>query len=461
MRSGATIVGLFIAGCSSSSMTIAPIPHAGSVLVVGYKLTGATEWTMTVAEGAEATYLTLDDSPYELVAYSYAALELPRGPLPKAEGRDCRLLYYDVAFRASLSGVGAPVQWDLGSAPTHALDEVLFGPNTQRCTGGCWTWTEDAAFPVTEEVAFAVEGPGGVLIGGRTGALEKVSSDGSLERICSAAASPTATVTAGAWDGADGLWFGYSSGALGYASLAAQRASDPCAIQTATITADRYPIRGLAVAPAGQPLEVFTISSTVARASYFRRWDGTAFGQELVVPEAHSDVANVVWLSPGTALGVVIKSSLLLLRPGSARSLSLGIDVTGVNQALGESLSSDGNGGAWVGVAHLGLLRLSPPDDITITLRDPNLRTVRSLTRWEDRSFFMGNEGLMTQAPDREPPCASTKVFASTAPGATSNGVFGVRRLGPTRMLAVQADERDIHEALVNRRHLVLGLHRP
>lgn len=442
-------------------MTIAPIPHPGAALVVGFKLTGVDEWTMTVADGSEALYLTLDDSPYELVAYSYAALDLPRGPLPKAGGRDCRLLSYDVAFRASLSGAGAPVEWDLGSAPTQSLDQQLFGPNTQRCTGGCWTWTEDAAFPGTEEVAFAVEGPSGVLIGGCNGTLKKVSSDGSLERICGPIRAPTVTITAGAWDGADRVWFGSSDGTLSYVSLAAQGAEAPCAPQTATVTADHFPIRGLAVAPAGQPLEVFTISSTPARASYFRRWDGTAFRQEMVVPEAHSDAAHVVWLSPGSALGVVIKSSLLLLTPGSARSLSLGIDVTGVNQALGESLTSDGAGGAWVGVAHLGVLRFRPPDGITIMLRDPELRTVRSLTRWEDRSFFMGNEGLMTQAPDREPACGAAKVFASKAPGATSNGVFGVRRLGPTRMLAVQADERDRNDALVNRRHLILGLHRP
>jgi hypothetical protein len=106
-------------------------------------------------------------------------------------------------------------------------------------------------------------------------------------------------------------------------------------------------------------------------------------------------------------------------------------------------------------------MHFHPPDGIDVSLASEEERTVRSLVRQKDRSFFLSDEGLMAQVPDRAPRCTATKVFTATAPGARTSGVSAIRRLGPTRLLAVQADERDIREVLLRRRHLVLGLHRP
>lgn len=463
MLRGVRWLGLLVVGCTSSPLSIAPLPHPGSSLVVGFKRSGAESWAMQVTRGDEPLYLALDDSPFELVAYSYSALDLPPGPLPSEALRDCSLLYYDLAYEASISQASQTVRWGPATPPTLLLDEHIFGQNRERCTGGCWTWTEDADAVVPEGVdtVFAAESPLGVLIGEGSGALQRVDLDGSLTRVCSASPSMPGIATAAGWNGGDELWVGYLDGTLARLSLSAQRPELPCALQTATVTPDRLPIRALAVAPPEAPFELFSISSTQGHASYFRRWDGSAFRQQLVVPDAHPTSAEIAWLSPGSALGVVVKPSLLLLSPSGPETLSLGIDVTGVSRALGESVVSDGAGGAWVGVGHLGPMHFHPPDGIDVSLASEEERTVRSLVRQKDRSFFLSDEGLMAQVPDRAPRCTATKVFTATAPGARTSGVSAIRRLGPTRLLAVQADERDIREVLLRRRHLVLGLHRP
>lgn len=463
MRRATTWIGLLIVGCSSSPPSIAPLPHAGAALVVGFKRSGAETWDMSVTGGDVPLYVALDDSPYELVAYSYTTLELPSGPLPSELERDCRLLYYDMAYEASVSRSNQSVRWGPATPPSLELDERIFGPKRERCTGGCWTWTEggEVVLPPGVESTFAAEGPLGVLIGEGDGGLLRVDLDGTSRRVCGASPTMPGIATAGAWDGRDALWLGYNNGALAKLSLPSQRPEAPCAVEPATITTDRLPIRALAVAPDGQPPELFSISSSLAHPSYFRRWDGKAFVQEMVIPEAHPTAAEIAWLSPGYALGVVVMGELFLLSPAGPQSFSLGIEVTGVSRAQGESVVSDGAGGAWVGVGHLGLAHFTRPNHLATKALSGDVRTVRSLVRQGDRSFFLGGEGLMTQAPDRAPVCTAAKVFAATAPGARSNGVHAIRRLGPTRLLAVQADERDIAEVLLRRRHLVLELQPP
>ncbi len=422
-------------------------------MLLGLKEVGARGYELAVVRREDPLYVSWE-RPLDLFLVDYPSLPLPTGPLVGEP--DCALLAYQGVRHGSM--VGEELRWTVGPSPDPKIDEAIFGDGLVRCTGGCWSWAPEVSYDaLSDDPQFLVSHGDHALIGSSQGGLIRVEPSGVMSEVCTGVEGSTEQVSAGAWSGGDEVWLGYTSGRISRLSLAAQRAGSPCSSQTATIAPERRPVQALEVSPPDEPFELFTLSSTLAGPATLRRWADSRFQQVLESPNSHPVIAHIARLSPGNAVGAINLPVLLIMGPDAARILPFNVDRTGVNGGDAESVISDGQGGAWVGLSHLGPFQFRLPEDLDIHRRDTAIRNVRSMARFKDRTFYLDRRGILGQFPDRGPDCPTALIREATTEGTSFTEAHAIAPLGEDRLVIQASDDNGVTQ-LLRRQHLVLRL---
>lgn len=428
-------------------------------MLLGYRAEGAKTYQLAILQHDDPIYLTMEEE-LDLFLVDYPSLPLPTGPLVGAP--DCALLAYRDVWRGRMRPDDRQIHWTSVESPDIEVDEAIFGADLVRCTGGCWTWAEESSFDaLSDDPQFMISRGDSVLIGSSLGRLIRVDLPGAISEVCANMEGLSVAVTGGAWAGGDEVWFGFADGRISRSSLAEQRPGAPCSSQTATVVPERRPVQALDVSPAGEPLEVFTLSSTLGGPAVLRRWADGHFVEAVESPDTHPTVGQVARLSTGKAVAVINLPKLLIIGPGAGATLPLDVERTGVSGGDAESVLSDGEGGAWIGLSHLGPFHLALPDTLRIKRRDPAIRNVRSMARFADRMFYLDRKAVIGQVPDHGQGCPNAPVTTAMADGASSTEAHAIAPLGEERLVVQAADDSGISGALLRRRHLVLRLTRP
>lgn len=450
---------LILSASCAPPLTVSSHDLEGEAALLGYREDGAKTYQLAILRRDDPIYLTLRGE-LDLFLVSYPSLALPTGPL--VGDPDCALLDYREVRHGRVRPEDGQLHWTSGKTPDADVDQAIFGDGLVRCTGGCWTWTEEASFEAfNDDPQFMVSRGDRVLIGSSGGRLVQVAADGVMSEVCANMQGGGDQVQGGAWNGGDEVWFGFADGRISRLSLAEQRPGTPCLSQTATVVPDRLPVQALDVSPTGEPPELFTLSSTLGGPAILRRWADGHFVQAVESPDTHPHVAQVARLSPGNAVATINFPKLLIVTPQDARPLTLNVERTGVSGADAESVISDGQGGAWLGLAHIGPFQFRLPDTLMIKRRDPAIRNVRSIARFGDRSFYLDRRAVIGQFPDHGPSCPTAPVTTAIADGADSTEAHAIAPLGRDRLVVQAADDSGVFEQLLRRRHVVLLLHRP
>lgn len=426
--------------------------------VVGQSGTAGGPYQLYLLRGDEPLYLTADQFPVHLIAATFDPAIAPK-VLEDPAKPGCEILGYRSAAHGVILESGGSVSWTPKTTiPDTAFDELLLGPERlATCTGGCWTFEEVRLRPpISADASFASALGITALIGYHDGSMVRVDASGTAETLCAARSGRgIPELTAGVWVGGDSVWLGFEDGVLARLELSEQAPAQPCLSHTVTQAVDGYTIRALAAAPPEEPFELFALTSSGASTVRLERWDGQRFTERLHYENADDNIA-LLRLGPHYAMATLDSQDVAFIQGESTFLQPVGRDFGATLNVSPQSLTSDGNGGAWVGAAHRGLMHFTPPRRWETVQQAEGVYSVNSVARFTDRTFYVSSGGKLTQVRDRGGECTESVDTFPWGQGVDHADATLVLPLGPEHLLVPRALELDAFSNLVDVRTVLM-----